>query len=144
MSFACRPVGFSGTGVVSPVPVTTVSDTAVDPGDAIATMTFNSNGTITLSGNLSAGGSNWRDPTQTGVGSSFWIRATKTAGTTHNIGATLDTWHSASGAVAFGWSQTTTGTKSATYTIEIATDSAGTNIVATKTGINIFVEVDII
>ena len=109
---------------------------ALAPGEAVAvTLDFASNGTweANLEANGSASG-NWATPTTTGVGSSYWIRFTRTffSGGFGN---------SATGTT--GWLQLNVGqgvqvfnsgvdsTVSADYTIEISTNSSGTNIIAT-------------
>ena len=75
---------------------------------------------------------NWVVPT-TPYGNDYWVRCTVTAGalTTGTTGSWIDT------ATGPEWrcARTTAGTNTATITLEIASDAAGTTIVATKAGI---------
>ena len=109
---------------------------ALAPGESTAvTLDFNSDGTwLAILDQLGEASGNWATPTTAGVGSSYWIRFTRTffSGGFGN---------SATGTT--GWLQLTTGegiqvfnsgvdsSVSADYTIEIATDSGGSNIIAT-------------
>jgi hypothetical protein len=109
---------------------------ALAPGEVAAVnLDFNSDGTwdATLEAFGSVDG-NWATPTTTGIGSSYWIRFTRTffSGGFGN---------SATGST--GWLQLTSGQGiqvfnggndslvTADYTIEISTNSSGTNIIAT-------------
>jgi hypothetical protein len=101
---------------------------------SMAQLFFTSNGTwnATLEASASKSG-NWGTPTTTGAGSGFWIRFTRTF---FSGGA----GNSATGST--GWLQLNVsqdilvertsgfGVTTAEYTIEIATDSGGSNIVA--------------
>jgi hypothetical protein len=108
------------------------------------TLTFNTNGTWSCAGSNtpSIGSGNWASTTS-GVGSSYWIRWTRTAST---LGG------GSSSAGSSGWlrldaARTITVTHSglnggyvdATYTLEIATDSGGSNIVTSCTGTYLYV-----
>ena len=86
----------------------------------------------------------WGSPTTTGIGSNYWIRFTRTA--TNSFGtptaATNSTastgWLQLSSAREIGISRTPGQHNfSATYTIEIASDSGGSTILTTLTGITI-------
>ncbi len=123
--FAVRPM-FSAGGIVNPLPGGTFEDVAVFPNSAAITLIFASNGQINSGDHL------WFDPVTSNIGSSYWIRATLTAGTTPTTG-TLNTWMQLS--VNRSWSnlQSGAGTKSSTLLIEIATDPSGSNIVTSGT-----------
>jgi hypothetical protein len=84
----------------------------------------------------------WRLPNSAGVGSGFWVRVTQTAqfGFTTITGSARATWHALSTTRYFGISTSTLGYASRTYTFEIASDSGGATIVASKTGIVIAAE----
>ena len=104
---------------------------------ATATVTFQTDGSIQGSGTgtvaidtitTSGAGDTWYSPTTVGIGSSYWVRATKTAGTNPSTG-TLGSWLQLNAARAWSNSMSTGGSKTSTLTIEIASDSSGTTIV---------------
>jgi hypothetical protein len=104
-------------------------------GTAYAEYVFNSNGATSYfssSGNGTL--SNWASPTTAGIGSNYWIRFTQTAsfGPSTETGNARNTWIQLSSVPTFGLSKTANGGSSRTYTAQIATDSGGANIVATK------------
>ena len=115
---------------------------ALGPGEASAvTLDFESDGT--WHANMEAYGDasgNWATPTTTGIGSSYWIRFTRTY-FSGGFGA------SASGSTGWlslnpgqGIQVYNSGAQSGTfadYTIEISTNSSGTNIVATASLISL-------
>jgi hypothetical protein len=117
------------------------------PGNtAFSELIFNSNGTIQAGtsndGTQSAG--NWASPTTTGIGSSYWVRFTETAssGAGQTVyGSARGVWHQISSTLYFGVSRTANGGGYRTYTVEISSNSAGSNIVATKTGIELYPEI---
>ena len=112
-------------------------DQRVISGAATAGIYFNSNGSASASGNFSPTAPNWYAPTTTGIGASYWIRATRVSGATP--GGTLNQWLSLTSTRSWTLQQSSTGTKQCTLTFAISTDSAGTNIVATYTGNTILV-----
>lgn len=106
----------SGGGVVPTISCSATS-TAAGSGSSTASITFGSDGTIG-GGNSFLGSTNWYQPAVTGIGSQFWISI--------NSGA----WTS----LSTNPSTSLTGTNnSVNRSIRIATDSGGTNIVATGT-----------
>lgn len=121
------------------------------PGDnAFADITFNSNGTISLgTSNLGTQGSgNWATPTTTNIGSSYWIRATQTGsygtggiGGATQYGSTRGVWISLQNVPTYGVSRTGNGMGGFYYTFQIATDSGGSNIIATVTNIEVAAEI---
>ena len=107
---------------------------------------WNANGTMDYfnfdSGYTSMG--YWGSPTTTGIGSNYWIRFTRTA--TNSFGTPTAATNSTA---STGWLQLSSAREiniertpgqhdfSATYTIEIASDSGGSTILTTLTGITI-------
>lgn len=117
-----------GAGLAAVVPAGTYTRSVIDPADAHSTITFSSAGTWSSTGGPSTSGT-WK--TGSGTGADYWIRWTTTAGTLTT--GTAGTWQQLSTDRAFGRDRTTIGTLSCTGTVEIATDAAGTKIIATGT-----------
>lgn len=116
------------------------------PGPAYAEMTLYSNGSAGWAGSDGSGSfTNWATPTTGGVGSSYWVRFTQTGSVspvgTNETGSARNTWVALSGSPYFGVQRTLGGYGSRTYTIQIASDSGGSNIVATVTSIEIAAEI---
>lgn len=105
----------------------------------LCNVTFNTNGTWVQTDNDGPQISgNWGTPTTTGVGAGYWIKFTQTASTGSGGSATSTTgWLQLNSAQTVTVSKTNSGTLAlaVTYTIQIATDSAGSNVVATATGV---------
>jgi len=106
---------------------------------------FNSNGLMTYftNGVFNQPMGNWASPTTAGVGSSYWIRFTQTSssGSSDETGSARGVWISLSTDPIFGIAGT--GGPGAygerVYTVQIASDSGGSNILAT-TSVTIAVE----
>jgi hypothetical protein len=135
MTFASRVVGFSGAGfIVNPISGNgnDYTDQIGDPGGASSAIRFNTNGSMDWISNGTGTvdiPTGWFFPVATGIGSSYWVRATVTAGTFSS--GTVDTWLALSSARS--WSvirNAPPGSKSCTATYEIASDSGGTTIVS--------------
>lgn len=122
----------AGAGVVSPLPGGESSDYVLFSGTATAGWTFSTAGNVTDEGE-SGNHHQWYSPPETGIGAGYWVRATLNSGTSPS-GAALATWLSLA-SVARQWTLTrsTQGTSTCSLTISIATDAAGTNVVATGT-----------
>ena len=114
-------------------------------GTAYAEYTFSTDGTIvggsSQSGSFSVG--NWTTPTTAGIGSSYWIRVTQTSssGPSTEYGASRGAWLQLSSSRTFGVSKTANGLSARVYTFEIASDSGGSTIVATATGVQYSIEI---
>jgi hypothetical protein len=85
---------------------------------------------------------NWGSPTASGAGAAYWVKFTRTSFTPIGGGSqstattawlNLSVYQFIAATCNFGDLNGATGT----YTIEIATDSAGSNVIATRTGIQI-------
>jgi hypothetical protein len=63
----------------------------------------------------------------------YWVRVTPTSGTFGPPGSATGTWLSLASPLGWFRSRASVGTSSVTFTLEIASDSAGTNILATAT-----------
>ena len=153
-TFSTGAISFNDFYNKGPSPAITISlasllgvfGTAYPGNTAYAEYIFNSNGTIQQgtsdSGIQSVG--NWATPTTTGIGSSYWIRFTQTgssgAGQTE-YGSPRGVWVQMSSVLYFGVSRTANGGGYIQYTVQIASDSGGSNIVATKTGVELYPEI---
>jgi len=103
------------------------------------TLTFNTNGTWSCVGSVSGtiASGNWASPTTSGVGSLYWIRWTRTASTLGGGSSTPSSgWLGLDAArtITVTNDGTSGGYVDSTYTLEIATDSGGSNVVASCTG----------
>jgi hypothetical protein len=120
-----------GGGIVSPFTAWSAFNEQNSGSVAPATITFKSDGTVTNSPVDPTGSSNWYSPTTAGVGAGFYARFTPTTGvaTVNNAAS----WTSLSANLSLTKSAST-GDGSCTFTVEIATDIGGSNIVFTSTG----------
>ena len=86
---------------------------------------------------------NWGSPTTAGAGSAYWVRFTRTSytpiGSPENSTATTG-WENLGVARSINVYTyfDSINASSGTYTIQIATDSGGANIIATRTGVQLF------
>jgi hypothetical protein len=114
-------------------------------GTAYAEYSFGTDGSIvgasSQSGSFAVG--NWTTPITAGIGSSYWIRATQTSssGPSTEYGASRGVWLQLNSQRTFGVSKTANGLSARVYTFQIASDSGGSNIVATATGVQYSIEV---
>jgi len=131
---------------ISLASLTSVFGTAYPGQTAYAESIWNTNGTLqegTSSSGIQRSG-NWASPTTTGIGSGYWVRFTETAssGAGQTVyGSPRGVWLQLSSAHTFGVSRTLNGGGYREYTVQIATDSGGSNIVATKTNIELYPEI---
>jgi len=142
--------GWGKSAISIAVPALGAFGTAYPGETAYGELIFNSNGTIQAGtsniGIQSAG--NWATPTTTGIGSSYWVRFTQTGsygtggfGGATQYGSAKGVWHQISSTLYFGVQRTGNGMGGFYYTVQIASDSGGSNILATQTGIEIAAEI---
>jgi hypothetical protein len=136
-----KPAGFTTVSLASLPSNTFVFYTSSFTIEAV--LVFYSNGTWETqeNGSLITSG-NWGSPTTSGAGSNYWVRFTRTGYTP--IGdpeySTATTGWENLGADRLIQVYTyfdNISASSGTYTIQIATDSGGANIVATRTGVQL-------
>jgi hypothetical protein len=135
----------------SSITISLSSVTSNEPFEAQAIATFEpvevvldfaANGTWLAIYSFGTPSGNWATPTTIGIGSSYWIRFTRTSfsGSLGGNTATPSTgWLQLSGAgiSVYNAGGGADAIASAEYTIEIATDSGGSNIVASATFITL-------
>lgn len=103
-----------------------------------ATYILTLNGFVTTNLNGNSGGTTigttqWFVPGTPGIGGSYWVRATVTAGAADS--GTFGVWQRLDVNRSFGIADyLTAGAKSCTIKFEFATDAAGSNIVLTGAG----------
>ena len=146
-TFPTGAISFSDFYGKGPNPAVTISLSSVtsnEPFDATpfaggepstAELNFLSNGTwsATLEASASKSG-NWATPTTTSIGAGYWIRFTRTffSGGAGNSATASTGWLQLNTTQGIFVSRTSGfGVTTADFTIEIATDSGGSNIVAT-------------
>lgn len=101
-------------------------------GTASASVTFNTNGTVSASasGNSlvinTVDGDQWYSPTTTGIGSSYWWRYTVVSGSAPVGGLTAGTWYQLSSSRSLSFSVSSQASLGGTFTIDIAASSGGT------------------
>jgi hypothetical protein len=108
-----------------------VSSSNADGNSAYAEININSNGTVTGTGDSVSGSGNWGSPTTTGIGASYYVKMTPTSGTFDSNQASA--WISLS-SNRTAYLLNDFGSYSCTFTIQIATDAIGSNVVFTSTG----------
>jgi hypothetical protein len=150
-TFPSPTISFSDFFNKGPNPARTVSlaglpsiEGTAYPGDeAFASYFFYTDGDVlkfTSSGNADI--TNWTTPITAGIGSSYWIRFTQTGtfGGSSESGDGRGIWYQLSDIRSYGLYRTANGAGGRQYTVEIATDSGGSNIVA-STSVIISVEI---
>lgn len=113
-----------------------------NPGDddlvqSSASITFRSNGLVSMTGIMSSGASDWwTTAPQPAIGNSYWIRLTVNSGTGGLFSGTVNTWLALSADQTWTLSNAVLNTvRTRQTTIEIASDSGGSTIVATYTSV---------
>lgn len=106
--------------------------TAVSPASATASWTFLANGTLVDGDGVAYNPDpvEWFYPESLDPFATYYVRATLESGTSPG-GSALNTWHALSGPEQWFLNQVGIGSNTCVLKLEIATDSGGTNIVAT-------------
>lgn len=118
---------------VFPIAITgNISDTTYGGAEASCSFAVNTDGTITASGGEVAVQSGWTNKPSTGIGSSYWVKYNgfNSGGWT---GDNVDQWLQVSVARSWAVSAISMGFGASAYMLgsfQIATDSAGTNVVS--------------
>lgn len=114
------------------------TDNAISPADAEVSWEFRTDGSVwRLFDNAADSQFNAGVQWNPSPGIDYWIRFTLDAGDAANVGNTFGVWHKLAGAGSsnrsFGWREIQSGfqTEAGTAQVDIATDVAGSNIVAT-------------
>lgn len=117
-------------GPVTPLPGGTASSDEPGNGAATAGWRFNSDGTIDIRSHVGwvLGYQTWYGPTQAGIGSGYYLRATVLSGATPDTG-TFGTWLVLSAARTFTDTVTGGGANTASLLIEISTAGSDATIV---------------
>lgn len=100
---------------------------------SVATIKFETDGVINMQ-RINGGDttSAWGSPTTAGEGANYWVRATLNSGTTP-AGPALGTWHQLSSQRAWSLTRGSSGLVACQLTVQIASDSGGSNILSTCT-----------
>lgn len=114
-------------------------DFEVDPNDANTGITMVTDGSVANIGSAPSAMDNWYVPNVAGIGNVHWVRATVTAGTLST--GTAGSWLQLNSNRTWTRAQTVIGSSSVTFTLELATDAAGANIVDTCS-VTLLAEVD--
>lgn len=131
MSFACRPNWSVGAVSLADIP-STIQDDAVDPANASVQLDLDENGEGSYDQFGGAVSFSWFSPNSLGIGAGYWVRMTVNSGTTPS-GSSTGSWLSLATARTWTLTRTSVGTTTANVTVAIATDSGGSNVVATRT-----------
>lgn len=123
------PENFSGTLFSSSAPYAFPAD---------ASVTFESNGSISVSVLNQSGvpaidtvsGNNWYSPNTTGIGNSYWAKATVTSGSTPS-GSPVGSWESLASPLSWSISVGSPNeSDETTITVQISSSALGTPVVA--------------
>jgi hypothetical protein len=120
-----------GGGAVQVVASATISETALDPADATANVSFGTDGACSTASDLGSLADWWTRAPIVGIGASYWIRCTVNSGSV--TGSATGSWLQLNSVRSWGITRTVIGTATANLTIAIASDAAGANILASDT-----------
>lgn len=124
---------YTGAEIVNPLVVPNVTHGALSSASQSVWINFYADGTLQgfRQGNNLSWTRNWFTPTQSGIGGSYWVRATLVSGDTPT-GSGLNTWLPLSGVRTWTLTAPSGGAFSSrrcTLQIQIASDAAGANVV---------------
>jgi hypothetical protein len=117
-----------GGGVVNPLPSIGASDAVDDPGDAIAYISVNADGTISYNVGGSPTSAKWFNPSGGSPGSSYYVKFTLSTGVAWDAGLVSGTVYSLGANRQIALSRLTVGSSSNTGTISIYADAGGTQL----------------
>lgn len=125
---------FTSTNIVNPLGTLLLRDTPLATA-ATASASFNTDGTITYTGDASSGPTGWYIPVTTNIGASYWLKVTVTSGNTMAPASTIanNTLTQISSNLKAQWTALGGAAKTATASVEIYSDSGGTILVSTGT-----------
>jgi hypothetical protein len=124
-----------GAGVINPIPAPSASAFELNPTDATCSIIFDTDGDGTTTSSSAADVPfNWHTSAPTvGIGAGFWLRFTLNSGNAATGGSAVGVWHQLSTARSLSMTEAGLGTRTGNFTVEIATDSGGANIVGSDT-----------
>jgi hypothetical protein len=133
MTFAARTLGYiSGS---SGTPVNAGVTWGVETTTGSCSLTLNTNGTVTYTGNSSgaivlppSGSDNWYFPTTTSIGNSYWVKFVNNSNLWTSGGLTNNTIYALSSSRTVGWG---TGPILKDVTVYFYNDAAGTSLAGT-------------
>ncbi len=138
MTFGSRTFQGLNSGPAIALTSISVHNTSLSPGVRSTIFTLNSDGSISYGVSTAPKPSAWANPVAAGTGTGVWVKMVATPGdanTTLGGIASSGAWTSlASGASASFTSASSSVEGLGTYTIQFATDSAGSNIIGSATG----------
>lgn len=131
-----RFVSLATSGAAAPQGVT-LNVYASNFGSDSLKATINASATAAGTFNPVSGISPWYIA-QLSAPTAIWARLTVTAGTSPTSGSAVGSWISIAATSAnWTWTRSSAGTTTATVTVELSTDSGGSTIVVTQTGISV-------
>jgi hypothetical protein len=127
-------VGYAPAGPAAPVnPLPALSLDTTTSASSSVTLTGDGKLEVTGTGSTVAAPANWFNLQKYNIGVSYWVRLTVLSGDNPQPGHATNTWLNIGSGKAWVWLQNDT----ATAKLEVASDAAGTNIVATEPSFNI-------
>ena len=144
VDFADRFAKVSTDAPINPVPVTSLGDYKLSPLNPAASLFLYTDGSLSVTGSTSSAGTAWFSTVGGTPGNSYWVKFVLDSGTAWNLGGlTSGTVYALSATRQIGWQRTINGMTTASFSIYIYADAAGTSLVASKTGISVNVERDV-